>query len=201
MKKFALKLIIFCQLISSIFAVIVKFNPLTAEKIIEDSQKTVSVEIYPTELDIESDEFYVKITSLDESIANPINIFKKNSSLWEFEVCAKLIGVTNFSWTIVGPDLDDIESGEYYVTVIQEPSYFGIIFTIVVTILVGFNNINMGCHLNFEVIKGVVKKPVAPVIGFLSQFLFMPLVVINFLSLNLILFLKGFLFCWTIFIR
>ncbi|RWS00186.1 P3 protein-like protein, partial [Dinothrombium tinctorium] len=48
-------------------------------------------------------------------------------------------------------------------------------FTIFVGILVCINNINIGCILDLKVIRDVLRRPIAPIIGFLCQFLFMPL--------------------------
>lgn len=49
------------------------------------------------------------------------------------------------------------------------------IFTIAVIILVNLNNINMGCALDMAAIKQTLARPVAPLIGLCSQYVFMPL--------------------------
>ena len=50
------------------------------------------------------------------------------------------------------------------------------LFTIIMTIMVTINSVNMGGQLDLQVIKEVFKKPIGPVVGLVSQFLFMPLV-------------------------
>ena len=50
------------------------------------------------------------------------------------------------------------------------------LFTIIMTIMVTINSVNMGGQLDLQVIKEVFKKPIGPVVGLISQFLFMPLV-------------------------
>merc|ERR1719150_1621647 len=45
----------------------------------------------------------------------------------------------------------------------------------------------MGCALDLKVIKEVLKKPIGPAIGFVSQFIFMPLCS----------FLLGYIFPWS----
>ena len=50
------------------------------------------------------------------------------------------------------------------------------IFTLVVTLMIIVNTVNMGGQLDLNVIKAVFKKPVGPAVGFCSQFLLMPLV-------------------------
>ena len=48
-------------------------------------------------------------------------------------------------------------------------------FTIVVTLMIVLNTINMGGQLDFEVIKSVFKSPVGPIVGMVSQFVLMPM--------------------------
>lgn len=50
------------------------------------------------------------------------------------------------------------------------------IFTGSVIVLVLLNYINMGCAVNLQVVKSVLRKPVAPAIGFIAQYLFMPVI-------------------------
>ena len=49
------------------------------------------------------------------------------------------------------------------------------IFTMVMILMVLVNTINMGAQLDLAIIKEVFKKPIGPFVGFVSQFLFMPL--------------------------
>ena len=49
------------------------------------------------------------------------------------------------------------------------------IFGYSVAALISFAYINMGCALDLEVMKKVLRRPVGPAIGFVSQFLFMPI--------------------------
>jgi sodium/bile acid cotransporter 3/5 len=49
-------------------------------------------------------------------------------------------------------------------------------FIYVVSVLVVVNNVIMGCQLDLNAIKEVLKKPIGPAVGFVCQFCFMPLV-------------------------
>merc|ERR1712079_259277 len=49
------------------------------------------------------------------------------------------------------------------------------IFGYSVAALISFAYINMGCALDLEVMKKVLRRPIGPLIGFVSQFLFMPI--------------------------
>lgn len=48
------------------------------------------------------------------------------------------------------------------------------VFMLVMTIMVIVNTMNMGAQLDVHVIKEVFKRPIGPLVGFVSQFLFMP---------------------------
>merc|ERR1719322_150123 len=61
------------------------------------------------------------------------------------------------------------------------------IFGYSVAALISFAYINMGCALDLEVMKKVLRRPVGPAIGFVSQFLFMPICS----------FVLGYIFPWS----
>jgi len=61
------------------------------------------------------------------------------------------------------------------------------IFGYSVAALISFAYINMGCALDVEVMKKVLKRPIGPLIGFVSQFLFMPVCS----------FVLGYIFPWS----
>ncbi|KAI4460516.1 sodium-bile acid cotransporter [Holotrichia oblita] len=61
------------------------------------------------------------------------------------------------------------------VTVIRRKRAIDHIFTASVATLVALIYINFGCALNWNEVRAGVRRPIGPVIGFISQFLFMPL--------------------------
>ena len=65
---------------------------------------------------------------------------------------------------------------KYLVTVVRESNLWDNIFTLVMLVLSIINTVNMGCGLDLIVVKQCLLKPIGPIVGFLSQFLFMPLV-------------------------
>ena len=65
---------------------------------------------------------------------------------------------------------------KYPVVVIRERGLIDVIFFLTLNILVACVNIGMGCAVDLKVVKTVLRRPVAPAIGFFSQFLVMPLV-------------------------
>lgn len=61
-------------------------------------------------------------------------------------------------------------------SVIRKEGMLSKVFIYSVAVLVSLNYINMGCALDLSVVKTVLVKPVAPILGYLCQFLVMPLV-------------------------
>ncbi|CAL1274278.1 unnamed protein product [Larinioides sclopetarius] len=71
--------------------------------------------------------------------------------------------------------LEQTRDFELPASVIRPPSFLAKIVTSSVTALVAFNFINMGVELDMKCIAKVLKKPIGPAIGYVCQFLFMPL--------------------------
>ena len=76
---------------------------------------------------------------------------------------------------------------KYPVVVVRERGLIDLIFFLTLNILVACINIGMGCAVDLKVVKEVLRRPVAPAIGFFSQFLIMPLVSAIFILRNEIL--------------
>ncbi|XP_067135545.1 hepatic sodium/bile acid cotransporter-like isoform X1 [Centruroides vittatus] len=83
------------------------------------------------------------------------------------------------SFNCLDNEINEI-SGIYVMNIIKKHTTVHNVFIIIVLALVLLNNINMGCHLSIEDIKGVLKKPTAAIIGLGCQFLFMPLASFGF---------------------
>ncbi|KAG0427419.1 hypothetical protein HPB47_025529 [Ixodes persulcatus] len=62
------------------------------------------------------------------------------------------------------------------VSVVRKQSLLSLAFTVSVAVLVSLNYINMGCALDMETVKNVLRRPIGPIVGFFSQYLAMPLV-------------------------
>jgi Sodium Bile acid symporter family len=65
---------------------------------------------------------------------------------------------------------------EYHVSVVRKERIIDHVFLGLVTLMVIFANIGMGCKIELDVVKEVLIKPIAPVIGFCCQYVIMPLV-------------------------
>lgn len=69
---------------------------------------------------------------------------------------------------------DDLLHTETIFVIMNDPT-LNQIFTMVMIAMVLVNTINMGAQLDLQIIKEVFKKPIGPFVGFISQFVFMPL--------------------------
>lgn len=72
---------------------------------------------------------------------------------------------------------DTFEIGSIPISVVQSSRTANNIFNIVVSIMIMLNNVNMGCALDLDAVKSVLKKPVGPFVGAVCQFVAMPLVI------------------------
>lgn len=93
-----------------------------------------------------------------------------------FNVSGTFLGSTNLYVEIRRKDDQTVTSREKLpVTVIREERVIDTVFTASVAILVSILYINFGAALDLPVLMTIAKRPIGPVIGFLAQFLFMPL--------------------------
>ena len=65
---------------------------------------------------------------------------------------------------------------EYEVAVVRRERFIDHLFLGLVTLLVIFPNVGMGCKVDLGVVKEVFMKPLPPIIGFCCQYIIMPLV-------------------------
>jgi len=65
---------------------------------------------------------------------------------------------------------------DYHVSVVRKQRLIDHLFLGLVSIMVICANVGMGCKIDMAVVKEVLRKPIAPVIGFSCQYLIMPLV-------------------------
>ena len=62
----------------------------------------------------------------------------------------------------------------YPIVVMRQHRFVDTVFTISILCLVVIANLTMGCTVDIQVVKEVLKRPTAPVIGFFCQFTIMP---------------------------
>lgn len=104
---------------------------------------------------------------LVKSKSNPRFVEKRNSD--------QIQGTSNSDGNEDGDD-DDDDDAILPIVVIKQNSFLSKVFVSSVAILVSLSYINMGCSLDIEVVKSVIKKPIAPGVGLICQYICMPLV-------------------------
>ena len=73
----------------------------------------------------------------------------------------------------------------FLVTVVRFSNTLDSTFTIIIAAVAIINTVNMGCGLDLNIVKQNILRPVGPVVGFISQFTFMPLVSFTFINSKL----------------
>lgn len=174
----------------------VAFGPELAEKITEDDTKVIEFQIANLDDFKESGALEVEVASSHPEIAQVeqaekymllpgSTAFTPNTN-WtgSFNLSAKFLGYSKVVvklWgrvSLSGANKTQMlaESEPAKVSVIRPPRAVDTAFIYTVAILVSVAFINMGCIVDLNVVKATLKKPIGPLIGFCSQYLFMPLV-------------------------
>jgi predicted Na+-dependent transporter len=68
--------------------------------------------------------------------------------------------------------------------VAREPRPLDSLFLIFLMVFITLLNFGFGCSLNLELVVKILKRPIAPAIGFACQFCIMPLVSVLFKIFN-----------------
>lgn len=64
---------------------------------------------------------------------------------------------------------------DVHVSVLREKEAVDYVFITFVTLIMVIGNINMGCFLEMKDVQNIIKKPTAVILGFVCQYLYMPL--------------------------
>jgi sodium/bile acid cotransporter 3/5 len=150
-----------------------------------------STSLRPEEIDVG----VVRVTTSDGSVANTypadktymlktesISDFKNWSSA--FNVTGNFLGYAEMRLQLINNSDNTIlkHSNPVNVKVVRNQGVIDQLFTYSVAVLVSVIYINFGCALDWSVFKITMRRPVGPIIGFLCQFLLMPLVSFIFLD-------------------
>uniref|UniRef100_A0A8D9FIE1 P3 protein n=1 Tax=Cacopsylla melanoneura TaxID=428564 RepID=A0A8D9FIE1_9HEMI len=98
----------------------------------------------------------------------------------KFDIQAQFLGYCDIRIKLKHRNLDSNEdllvSDPVHTSVIRAERVIDRVFTISVAALVSIIFVNFGCALDWPLLKSSLKVPIAPTIGFVSQFLFMPVI-------------------------
>lgn len=125
---------------------------------------------------------YVLITSNDNRLADVskrIEPSEVTNGRWsgDFDVYGVFLGNPNVYVDLYQPNASPERANEFLpLTIIREDRAIDHAFTGSVATLVALLYINFGAALDVTKLKGILKRPVGPIIGFCGQFIVMPLV-------------------------
>ena len=155
----------------------IKFSPPELERIPENQERTVALNhtcdiSEPVYISLSEENIKVaKITSERtlkiETNLNASNAYTNNS----FRVKGVSFGRTVIKVTSLNSSRSRVL--DYRVSVVRVEGIPTLIFAVVLGTLILFMNTGFGCKIELSVIKGILKKPVGPIIGFCCQFLIM----------------------------
>jgi len=120
---------------------------------------------------------YQEYEQHQEIVLNVDNLgFDKDATNWEvfFNISGHFLGVTKVQAEIKNKD-QVLAKESMNVEVVRKKTIQSKVFSYSVAILVSLAYINMGCALDIDVVKKTLKRPIGPAIGFICQFLVMPL--------------------------
>ena len=122
----------------------------------------------------------IQLKSIDGHIAEVLDgkvELVNNQYEGMFNVSGVFLGKTNLFVSVNRKNNVTVEGEDKMpVIVTRKTRIIDTAFTISVATLVSILYINFGAALDLHVLKSILRRPIGPVLGFLSQFLFMPLV-------------------------
>ncbi len=103
--------------------------------------------------------------------------FDSDAQDWSlmFNITGHFLGFTHVKAELKDKNGLSLAQQDLSVSVVRKKTIQSKIFSYSVAILVSLAYINMGCAMDLEVVKRTLKKPIGPAIGFICQYLVMPL--------------------------
>ncbi|XP_046424348.1 kinase D-interacting substrate of 220 kDa B isoform X3 [Neodiprion fabricii] len=100
-----------------------------------------------------------------------------NDLVWSSNlvVSGNFLGNADILLSIVSPDQENKTSDALSVIVIREERIIDTLFTVFVAVMVSIMYINFGAAMDWPLCKRTLKRPIGPTIGFVCQFIWMPL--------------------------
>uniref|UniRef100_A0A146LKT8 p3 protein n=1 Tax=Lygus hesperus TaxID=30085 RepID=A0A146LKT8_LYGHE len=173
-----------CQIASKAATWGVQFSSSELESLFMYQKQQVGVSVDQlTQDDLDNRVIRALVNNPDIASVSPSElVFRKEpGGLWSsaFTVSGDFLGYTSIKLCMSEKrDAEQKclkESKPIDVTVKRKPAVIDKIFTYSVIVLVSIIFINFGCALDVNSLKQAIMKPIGPVIGLLSHFLFLPL--------------------------
>lgn len=123
-----------------------------------------------------------KLTIVSDSdvlaVSSKIDLDDIKDGVWngEFNVTGLFLGVTKMFANISYEGKTELSEQFLDVTILREERLIDRVFTACIVALVSILYINFGAALDLGKVKEILVRPIGPLIAFVCQFLFMPLV-------------------------
>lgn len=173
-------------------AIHVTFNPSSIYKLKEGEHREVSFSINDTssQLDLQLATIYSEKPDIVDVDQNSTWYFNNTNlpsdGIWSglFTVKGNFLGFSDIrvktralnTTASKSVPVEEVSETKLPISVVRPNSKLQTVFIVSVAILVSVNYINMGCALDMTVVKSVLVKPIAPLLGFACQSIIMPLV-------------------------
>lgn len=157
------------------------FSP---EKILVQEEQRVNVTFVPGLASLKSNIDKIEVLTAEHQIAEVtsdtallnISNLKSNENI-TFGITGRFLGITTVQLRASDAKNQTVaETAPAEVRVVRVKSILDDIFIGCVSTLLALNYINMGCSLDMSVVKQILRRPKAPAIGLVSQYIFMPLI-------------------------
>jgi len=99
-----------------------------------------------------------------------------NNWTWTFNISANFLGFAKVETVVKQNEETKVLPKVLPVSVVRKKTIQSKLFSYSVAILVSLAYINIGCAMDLKVVKDTLKKPIGPMIGFICQYIFMPLI-------------------------
>lgn len=97
----------------------------------------------------------------------------------QFNISGTFLGTTKVYVNITDAGVSERSNQTLSVVILREERLIDRVFTASIVILVSILYINFGAALDLGKVKEILVRPIGPLIAFVCQFLFMPLVIIT----------------------
>jgi sodium/bile acid cotransporter 3/5 len=92
------------------------------------------------------------------------------------KVATSVIGISDTEFVLLNEDSLVLAKESLVITVVRKSVTIDVAFTSILALLIFIATTFMGCGLDLKIVKSNLIRPLGPAVGFICQFLFMPLV-------------------------
>lgn len=172
-----------CEVLDKVVPWTVKYQPaeLLGLEMTETAVVNFTTQLSQDDIDYGSVYFQSSsphVVKLDQSVPILLKTQSLENGSWSssLNITGNFLGYADVKMVMKKAGKEDNESNRLKVTVIRKKRIIDKAFVTSVIILMFIIFINFGCAIDWSLVKMFIHQPIGPTIGFISQFLFMPLI-------------------------